>query len=176
MNTRTFIVTLGVLAVLGFLTWGLIQKGDSNLTEGEAVPVATLPTLPSGGEGSLEDYRGRWVLLNVWASWCEPCKAESPALDSFERNNRDRIIVLGIDTKDLESDALKFLREFNIRYPQLRDSSGDYVDQDLKTTGVPESFLVDPDGNLAGHYPGPFKDEAAIENFAAPALGGEGTR
>lgn len=170
MNLRTSIVVLGVAALLGFLVWGLVQKGDSNLAIGKPVPVATLPTLPEGGEGSLEDYRGGWVLLNIWASWCEPCKDESPALESFARRHRDRITVLGIDTKDLSRDALGFMREFNIRYPQLRDASGDYADGELKTTGVPESFLVDPEGNLAAHFPGPFRDEAAVEDFARPAL------
>lgn len=170
MNWRTSIAVVCVAAFLGFLVWGLVQKGDSGLAIGKPVPVASLPTLPEGGEGSLADYQGGWVLLNVWASWCGPCKDESPALDRFEKKHRDRITVLGIDTKDLSRDALEFMREFNIDYPQLRDASGDYTDQELKTTGVPESFLVDPDGNLAGHYSGPFKDEAAIEAFAAPAL------
>ena len=160
-------------ALLGFLVWGLVKKGDSRLPLGEPVPVATLPTLPEGSTGSIEDYRGQWLLLNVWASWCEPCKAESPALERFEQQNRDRIAVVGLDTKDLSEDALKFLREFSIKYPQLRDASGDYTDGELRTTGVPESFLIDPDGNLVAHFPGPFKDEASIEEFAAPALDGE---
>lgn len=164
---------VGVVALLGFLVWGLVKKGDSSLAVGEPVPVATLPTLPEGGEGSIEDYRGQWVLMNVWASWCGPCKAESPALDRFEEKNRDRIVVLGIDTKDLSEDAMNFIREFNIKYPQFRDASGDYTDQKLKTTGVPESFLIDPEGNLVAHFPGPFEDEAAIEEFAAPALESE---
>ena len=157
-------------ALLGFLVWGLVKKGDKGLPLGEAVPVATLPTLPDGSEGSIEDYRGQWLLLNVWASWCAPCKAESPALDRFEAKNRDRIAVVGLDTKDLSEDAMKFLREFDIEYPQLRDASGDYTDGELRTTGVPESFLIDPDGNLVAHFPGPFKDEASIEEFAAPAF------
>jgi thiol-disulfide isomerase/thioredoxin len=173
VNWRTSIVVVGVVALLGFLVWGLVKKGDSSLAVGEPVPVATLPTLPEGGEGSIEDYRGQWVLMNVWASWCGPCKAESPALDRFEEKNRDRIVVLGIDTKDLSEDAMNFIREFNIKYPQFRDASGDYTDQKLKTTGVPESFLIDPEGNLVAHFPGPFEDEAAIEEFAAPALESE---
>jgi thiol-disulfide isomerase/thioredoxin len=159
-----------VAALLGFLVWGLVKKGESSLALGEPVPVATLPSLPEGSEGSIEDYRGRWVLLNVWASWCVPCKEESPALDRFERKHGDQIAVVGLDTKDLNEDALAFLREYEIRYPQLRDASGDYTDGKLKTTGVPESFLIDPQGNLAAHYPGPFKDELAIEEFARPAL------
>lgn len=175
MNWRTGIVVLCIAALLGFLAWGLVKKGDSSLAVGEPFPVATLPTLPEGGEGSIEDFRGQWMLVNVWASWCGPCKEESPALDRFEEANRDRITVVGIDTKDLNGDALAFLREFSIEYPQFRDASGDYTDGELKTTGVPESFLIDPEGNLVAHYPGPFKDEAAIEAFASPALDGPDT-
>lgn len=175
MNWRTGIVVLCIAALLGFLAWGLVKKGDSSLAVGEPFPVATLPTLPEGGEGSIEDFRGQWVLVNVWASWCGPCKEESPALDRFEEANQDRITVVGIDTKDLNGDALAFLREFSIEYPQFRDASGDYTDGELKTTGVPESFLIDPEGNLVAHYPGPFKDEAAIEAFASPALDGPDT-
>lgn len=160
---------IAVAGLLGFLTWGLVNKGDAGLKTGEPVPVATLPTLPPGGEGSLAEYRGQWVLLNVWASWCKPCRAESPALDSFEKRHGDQVTVLGIDTRDLSDDAMKFLRQYDVTYDQLRDASGDYAD-DLKTTGVPESFLIDPDGNLVAHYPGPFKTEADVIAFAQPAL------
>lgn len=157
-------------ALIGFLAWGLVDAGDGGLATGKPVPTVTLPTLPPGGEGALADYRGDWVLLNVWASWCVPCRDESPALDRFERENRDRITVLGIDTRDLSGDALAFMREYEIAYDQLRDANGAYAD-DLKTTGVPESFLIDPAGNLVAHFPGPFRGAAEIEAFAAPALG-----
>ena len=169
MNLRTSLVVLGVAALLGFLTWGLVTSGDSNLAQGEPLPSATLPTLPPGGEASIEDFRGEWVLVNVWASWCVPCRDESPALERFEKANRDSISVLGVDTRDLSGDAMDFLDEYDINYAQIRDASGDYAD-DLKTTGVPESFLVDPEGNLVAHYSGPFETEEQIEEFAAPAL------
>ncbi|MGK2956729.1 MAG: TlpA family protein disulfide reductase [Solirubrobacterales bacterium] len=171
MNLRTSLVVLGVVGLLGFLTWGLVSAGDGGLTEGDPIPVATLPTLPPGGEASVEDYRGEWVLLNVWASWCVPCRDESPALEQFEQENRDRITVLGVDTRDLTDDALGFLEQYDINYDQIRDASGAYAD-DLKTSGVPESFLINPEGELVAHIPGPFKDLAAIKEFAAPALTG----
>jgi len=169
LNLRTSVVILGVAGLLAFLAWGLINSGDSGLKVGEPVPVATLPTLPEGGEASLADFKGEWVLLNVWASWCGPCRFESPALEKFERENRDRLKVLGVDTQDLHDDAMKFINEYDITYAQIRDASGEYA-SDLKTTGVPESFLIDPEGNLVAHYPGAFNDVASIENFAAPAL------
>jgi cytochrome c biogenesis protein CcmG/thiol:disulfide interchange protein DsbE len=167
---RSTLAAIGVAALIGFLVWGLVNAGDGGITTGEAVPTATLPTLPPGAEGSLADYRGEWVLLNVWASWCVPCREESPALDRFETENRGRISVLGVDTRDLTDDALAFMEEYDITYDQLRDASGEYAD-DLETTGVPESFLVDPEGNLVAHFPGPFRDLSEVEKFAAPALG-----
>ncbi|MEX1219575.1 MAG: TlpA disulfide reductase family protein [Solirubrobacterales bacterium] len=171
MNFRTSLAAICVAALIGFLVWGLVNAGDGGIAAGEPVPTATLPTLPPGGEGSLADYRGGWVLLNVWASWCLPCREESPALDRFERENRNQITVLGIDTRDVSDDALAFMREYDITYPQLRDASGDYADN-LETTGVPESFLINPEGNLVAHFPGPFQSVAEIKEFAAPALTG----
>lgn len=165
-------MVLGVVAALGFLTWGLVTSGEGGLAKGDEVPVATLPTLPPGGEASLEDFRGEWVLLNVWASWCVPCREESPALEEFEKANRGSISVLGVDTRDLSGDAMDFLDEYDINYAQIRDASGNYAD-DLKTTGVPESFLIDPDGNLVERFSGPFQTVAEIEEFAAPALADE---
>lgn len=163
---------MGVVALLGLLAWGLFNKGEGGLGEGDPVPVATLPTLPAGEMKSLEDYRGKWVLLNVWASWCGPCRDESPALEEFEQANRGDIDVLGIDTRDLTNDALKFLSRYGISYEQLRDADGRYAD-DLKTTGVPESLLIDPDGNLAAQRKGPFRNLQDIEQFAAEAIAGE---
>jgi len=169
LNLRITLIVITVAGLLGFLTWGLVNAGDGGLKTGEPVPTATLPTLPPGSEASLADYRGEWVLLNLWASWCVPCRDESPALEEFESNNRGSLTVLGVDTRDLSGDAMKFLDQYGINYPQIRDASGEYA-EDLKTTGVPESFLVDPEGNLVAHYPGPFKDLTAVEEFAAPAL------
>lgn len=182
MNLRSILAVVGVVGLLGFLTWGLVSEGDGGLAVGDQVPLATLPTLsvnsiPASAEpsataedqGSLADFRGDWVLLNVWASWCIPCREESPALQRFATENREQIAVVGIDTRDLTEDAIAFLREYEIDYPQFRDASGEYAD-DLKTTGVPESFLIDPDGNLVDRFPGPFRDLGEIEQFAAPAL------
>lgn len=172
MNPRVILVAAGLAVLLGLLTWGLIAKGDAGLKEGEKFPSTSLPTLPEGGTSSVADHRGRWVLVNIWASWCKPCRAESPALERFSLRNRKRVTVLGVNTRDLSGDALRFMREFDLSYPQIRDASGDYA-RELKATGVPESYLVDPEGRLVSHYPGPFRDFAAVRDFAAPAFGGK---
>ncbi len=161
------------LAIIGLLGYGLIKKGDGGVGIGSAAPNATLSKLGIDEPVSLDDYRGRWVLLNVWASWCGPCRTESPALQSFAQENRSKLAVIGVDTRDLSEDALNFVDEYGLTYAQWHDGDGSYA-QDLGATGYPESFLVDPAGKLVAHYPGPFQDEAGIAGFAKPALGTAG--
>ncbi|MBU3690889.1 MAG: TlpA family protein disulfide reductase [Solirubrobacterales bacterium] len=169
MNLKTTVVTVLVLGLLGFLAWGLADSQGEGLEPGGEVPVETLETLPPGGKGSLADYRGQWVLMNVWASWCIPCRDESPALERFGRRHGDRVTVLGVDTRDLSTDALGFIEEFGLTYPQLRDPDGSYADA-LETTGVPESFLISPSGQLIRRLRGPFASAPEITRFSAPAL------
>jgi cytochrome c biogenesis protein CcmG, thiol:disulfide interchange protein DsbE len=160
-----------VLAVVGLLVFGLAIKGSSGLAVGDPVPTSALPRLQGNGSGSLADYRGRWVLVNFWASWCDPCRAEAPALEKFQREHGGRkFAVLGIDTRDLSGDGRDFVREYRLSYPQLRDGDGDAA-HDYGTTGVPETFLVDPSGKLRLHFPGPVSEET-LEGSVAPLLPG----
>jgi cytochrome c biogenesis protein CcmG/thiol:disulfide interchange protein DsbE len=166
---------MAVLAVIGLLGYGLLKKSSSSLAIGDTVPSAStqLPRLGQSGSASLADYRGRWVLVNVWASWCVPCRTESPALERFYGAHRDSsFMVLGIDSNDLSDDALGFARKYGITYPQLRDGSGDFSQDELGTTGVPESFLIDPNGKLVVHSIGPVSDKYLSSNVL-PYLTGE---
>jgi thiol-disulfide isomerase/thioredoxin len=174
MNLRTILVVSAIVGAIAFLVWGLASKSGESLATGSEVPSVPLESLPpdsgTNGKGSLADYRGEWVLMNVWASWCTPCRDESPALEKFSRRWNGEITVLGIDTRDITGDALAFIREFDLTFPQLRDPTGSYSDA-LGTTGVPESFLVDPEGRLTSRLRGPVRDYADIERFAEPAIG-----
>jgi cytochrome c biogenesis protein CcmG, thiol:disulfide interchange protein DsbE len=161
-----------VLAVVGLLVFGLVSKGSSGLEIGDPVPVSSLPQLEGGGTGSLADYRGNWVLVNFWASWCIPCRAEAPALEDFQRRyGGPRFTVLGIDTRDLSGDGRAFVRDFGVSYPQLRDGDGD-ASHEYGTTGVPESFLVDPRGKVRVHAVGPVSEEYLSEQVAPLLRGG----
>jgi cytochrome c biogenesis protein CcmG, thiol:disulfide interchange protein DsbE len=157
---------MAVVAVVGLLAFGLIKKGDDPLQAGDPAPDTQLASLDGAAEGSVADYRGQWVLVNVWASWCDPCRDEAPALERFYRAHRaDDFTVLGIDTQDNTEDGRAFVKEFGLTYPQLHDGSGDYAD-DLKTTGVPENFLIDPDGNVALVLRQPVTAESLDSQFA----------
>jgi thiol-disulfide isomerase/thioredoxin len=159
VSARTFTAFLAVLAVIGLLAYGLAAKGSGGLEIGETAPDGSLPRLDGRGTGSLADYRGRWVLVNFWASWCEPCRDEAPALEALQRSHGGpRFTVLGIDTRDLSSDGRAFSREFGLTYPQLRDGDGAAA-RDFGTTGVPENFLLDPAGKLRLLRKGPVTAE-----------------
>jgi len=178
VSVRAFAVFIAVLAVIGLLAYGLLQKSSDSLAVGDPVPDATteLPKLDGSGTSSLADYRGRWLLVNVWASWCVPCRTESPALQRFYQAHRGRdFAILGIDSNDLTDDALGFERRYGITYPQVRDGSGDYSQDQLGTTGVPESFLVSPKGRLVLHSLGPVSDDYLRANVA-PYLDGAARR
>ncbi len=178
MSARSFAVFVAVLSVVGLLAYGLLKKSSDTLAIGDPIPDATteLPQLEGSGTTSLAEYRGRWVLVNVWASWCVPCRAESPALERFSRAHRGHdFTILGIDSNDLTDDARNFVSRYGITYPQVRDASGDFSQDELGTTGVPESFLVNPRGRLVVHSLGPVTD-AYLKANVAPYLRGDARR
>jgi cytochrome c biogenesis protein CcmG/thiol:disulfide interchange protein DsbE len=159
VSARAFLAFLAVLAVVGLLGFGLLNKGGAKIAIGEPVPDEVLPALPGPGNGSIADYRGEWVLVNLWASWCIPCREEAPVLqDFYERNRRRETTVVGVNVQDNEDDALAFLREHPTGYAQLR-SVGDERSDAFGSTGVPENFLVEPDGDLALIWRGPVDDQ-----------------
>jgi cytochrome c biogenesis protein CcmG/thiol:disulfide interchange protein DsbE len=167
VSVRSSIAVLGVLAVVGLLVYGLVNKGSSRLTVGETAPNAPLPQLEGEGKRSLADFRGRWVLVNFWASWCIPCRQEAPALEEFDREHGgSEFVVLGIDTQDLSSDGRDFVQRYDLSYPQLHDGDGDAADE-FGTTGVPENFLIDPVGKVRLLIPpGPVSEEYLRESVA----------
>jgi cytochrome c biogenesis protein CcmG/thiol:disulfide interchange protein DsbE len=166
VSFRSVIAVLAVLAAVGLLAFGLVSKGNSGLALGEVAPARAMPVLGGEGERSLDDYRGRWVLVNFWASWCIPCREEAPELERFQRRHRDQdFTVVGVDTRDLSGDGREFVERYGLSYPQLRDGNGDAA-KDFGTTGVPENFLIDPRGKVRLLVPGPVTGGYLRDNVA----------
>jgi cytochrome c biogenesis protein CcmG/thiol:disulfide interchange protein DsbE len=162
---------LAVLAVVGLLVFGLVSKGSSGVALGEPAPASPLPWLEGGGDGSLAEFRGRWVLVNFWASWCVPCHQEAPELERFQqRHSGQHFTVLGIDSRDLSGDGKEFVRRYGLSYPQLRDGDGAAA-HDYGTTGVPENFLIDPRGRVRLLLRGPVTG-GYLREAVAPLLPG----
>jgi cytochrome c biogenesis protein CcmG/thiol:disulfide interchange protein DsbE len=172
VSVRSFLAFLAVLAVVGLLGFGLLSKGSTKIAVGEPVPDKVLPALPGPGRGSIDDYRGKWALVNLWASWCVPCREEAPVLERFYRQQRNRgTTVVGVNVQDNRDDAVAFLHSHPTTYPQLR-SVGDERSDAFGSTGVPENFLVDPRGRLALIWRGPVDDQFLRERVA-PLIEGQ---
>jgi cytochrome c biogenesis protein CcmG/thiol:disulfide interchange protein DsbE len=150
VSVRPAIAVVAVIAVVGLLAFGLLSKGSSGVALGEAAPASPLPHLEGGGSGSLADYRGRWVLVNFWASWCVPCRDEAPVLDETWRKYRDRgLVVVGVAVRDFSEDSRRFARRYGMTYPIVK-ANGNRIERQYGITGVPETFFVDRRGNLVG--------------------------
>jgi cytochrome c biogenesis protein CcmG/thiol:disulfide interchange protein DsbE len=167
MIPRSALILTAVIAVLGLLAYGLTRKGSSALAVGDKAPDATFEKLEGEGTGRIAHYQGSWVLVNFWASWCEPCRAEAPLLERFWRQNRARLVVLGVDLDDASDDARDFVREFSLTYPQLRAGDGSDLRRDYGMTGFPESFLIDPEGVVAAIRRGPVDRTFLAEQVTA---------
>jgi cytochrome c biogenesis protein CcmG, thiol:disulfide interchange protein DsbE len=169
-------VTLVAAALVALLTYGVASNGpdtslDERLARGERVeaPVKELPVLGSDATGSLADHAGKVVVLNVWASWCEPCKTEMPLLQrTHERIASQGGLVLGIDMQDSTERALAFLREKDIDFTSLRDRDREYV-REFGVNAYPETFLIDREGRIAAMRRGPV-DRAWLDEHLRPLL------
>ena len=169
-------VLCALVALVALLGYGLASnepdRGVENaLVAGarEPAPAVDLPRLSGNGNGSLADYRGHVVVLNFWASWCEPCRAESPLLQRWhERLDKGGATVLGVDVQDVSDDARAFVTKFGLTYPMLRDGPGDVRDE-YGIPGLPETFVVDRRGRIAAVARGPV-DERFMREQVAPLL------
>jgi cytochrome c biogenesis protein CcmG/thiol:disulfide interchange protein DsbE len=170
-------VLAAVAALVGLLAYGLAEN-EPNRTfedatargEREPAPGFDLPRLSGDGRGTLADYRGKVVVLNFWASWCEPCRTESPLLERWHRRiSRDgRGTVLGIDGQDVSGDARDFVEEYGLTYPMLHDGPGD-LREPFGVIGYPETFVIDARGRVAAVRRGPV-DEEFMRQAVEPIL------
>jgi cytochrome c biogenesis protein CcmG/thiol:disulfide interchange protein DsbE len=165
-----------VVALVALLAYGLAQE-DSGQPSEEAfaplerdeAPPLELPRLSGGGTESLADYRGKVVVLNFWASWCEPCRRESPLLQRWHRRIEPKGgTVLGVHVHDLTADARAFISKYKLTYPMLRDGEG-LTREPFTIVGFPETFVIDRRGRIAAVRRGEV-DEKFMREHVPPLL------
>lgn len=111
-------------------------------------------TLFDGKELTLSDLRGSPVVLNFWASWCPPCRAEARDLERVWQAYRERgVVFLGVDIQDTEEDARAFLEEFGVTYPNGQDTTME-IAMSYEITGIPTTVLITSEGKVARRWVG----------------------
>ena len=151
------LIAVAAVALLALLTFGVSKQNDTSsidaLVQQGKFPVApnarmALPVLGGAGKATLASFRGKVVVLNVFASWCEPCQAEAPLLASEQHTlAKSGATLVGVTYEDDPLASEQFAKRYHITYPVLRDASGNFV-RSFGTTGVPETFVINRQGRI----------------------------
>ena len=155
------VILVGFVGVLAYGLW------DTNTTEHRATGLAPEFTFTTfkGETINLADLRGQGVVVNFWASWCDPCRDEAALLEStWRREQGNGIIFLGLDYLDQEPAALGYLAEFNVTYPSGPDLQSKAARR-YGINGVPETFFISPEGEIVETIIGPLSSQAQLDSL-----------
>jgi thiol-disulfide isomerase/thioredoxin len=193
MGVKRVWITLGALAVVAFLVIGLLQAGNGGSDKpksaarssqfakelaGAPAPLADLHaqagSILAGGaqafKARLAQLKGHPVVVNKWASWCGPCRAEFPDFQKASVKYGKRVAFVGVDGNDNHGDAVKFLKQYPVPYPSYEDPDGKIAQVLNATVAFPTTVFYDKTGKLAylhqGQYLTGTKLEQDIERYA----------
>jgi peroxiredoxin len=161
VNLQSIILIILVFVAVGIIV--LLQNKDSSfnlsgmpqLEKGVPAPNFTLPGL-DGKMVNLADYKGKVVLLNIWATWCPPCVEEMPSMEKLYQELKDEsfeILAVSIDVSGAKA-VLPFMKKHKLSFPALTDTKG-AIKSLYQVTGVPESIIIDKDGIIVEKVIGP---------------------
>ncbi|MCS7058599.1 MAG: redoxin domain-containing protein [Meiothermus sp.] len=159
-----------VLLLGGLLFWGL-QRPDpevlGSVRVGRPAPTFSLPVLAPyrdrfGPELGVGETLEKPVFLNIWASWCIPCRTEAPLLESFYRRYQDQVLVLGVNVQDREEEALKFIAQYGLSFPSVYDARG-RIGIEYGYTGVPETFIISKERKVLARHIGELSESKLQE-------------
>jgi len=170
------IIWVFLVGLLAIVAMGLNRAQQGTVQPGQVIDNFTLP-LFSGyehegkSEVNLDDFRGKIVVLNFWASWCKPCEQEAAEMQSAweQYEPTGEVVFLGVDYVDTEPEARVYLKKFGITYPNGPDLATS-ISQYFRIKGVPETYFIDRDGVLHYVQVGPFSSIQQIENIIDPML------
>ncbi len=174
MRHRICPVGLGWLLVLAVVLAACTGPGvaaPGGISEGNRARDFELDSL-DGGQVSLSDYRGSVVLVNFWATWCPPCRAEIPDFEAAYRAHKSEgFVVLGINVEEPVQIVEPFVEDFGMTYPVLLDETGKVM-QEYRARGLPMSILVDREGIIQRRHIG-YLSAGQLDGYLADSLAGD---
>jgi cytochrome c biogenesis protein CcmG, thiol:disulfide interchange protein DsbE len=153
-----------VAALLGLLLWKVVQNDRTNVassfTKGHVTKPVDFDLKRLNGNGSLQlsSLRGKVVVVNFWASWCDPCKSEAPRFQAAFERYRDRVAFVGVDTADYSADAGRFLDRYGVTYPNVRDPDRSVLGK-YGGLPIPRTFVISPKWQVTGYIFGEARAE-----------------
>ena len=163
---------VGVLASM--LVWKLTHQTPQPKV-GARAPVFSLHRLTGSGDLSLGAFRGKTVVLNFFASWCDPCKREAPVLERLWQQDRARgLVVLGVDSNDSRGDGRRFVHVHGLTYPVVFDHDGRIAANSYAVSDLPVTYVLNQKGRIVGgQILGPVSERAhtqALMRYVHAAL------
>jgi cytochrome c biogenesis protein CcmG/thiol:disulfide interchange protein DsbE len=160
------VIILILLVFVILLGARLIQTNQSEQRASGVAPAFSFTTF-DGQQVSLESLHGKGVVLNFWASWCDPCRDEAALLEATWRTEQNNgIVFLGLDYLDQEPAAKAYLAEYDITYPSGPDLQSAAARR-YGIKGVPETFFIDPEGKITDIVIGPIVSQAKMDEYLA---------
>lgn len=176
-NTAIPLILLGLGLLLIVASVFYLVKDAAPQTELSAVPVKVDFSAPDltltdtqGAPTSLIDYRGQVVLVNLWATWCPPCKEEMPALEAFyKKHKKDGFVIVAVNDGDPEADVLQFVKDYSLTFPVWLDPTYIATEQAFKTLNLPSSFVIDRNGTVVLSWVGGINSKS-LEKYVTPIV------
>lgn len=139
-------------------------------TAAKALPDLTLPCLGAGGTVPLRRLTGTPMVVNLWASWCGPCREELPAFARLDQDAGSRLRVLGVASQDIPANSVAYAGDNRLPFPSLEDRAGDLL-RGLQRRGLPVTAFVAADGAVAHLYQGPPLTDSTLRALVRDKLG-----
>lgn len=171
-----YLLGLGIILIASSIY--LVTRDTSTApTELSAVPVQVNFSSPEltlidiqGSTHSLSDFQGEVVLVNLWATWCPPCKAEMPTLQAYHNKYEDEgFTVIAINDGDPTSDVLQFAKDYKLTFPVWLDPTYSATEQAFKTLNLPSSFIIDRQGTVRLSWVGEINNKM-LEKYVTPII------
>ena len=168
--TVIFLLAMLIAGFTIFLAIGVMGTTPATSRSGKELVGKTAPSFVAPKVGgqlvSLENYKNKPLVLNFWASWCPPCRDETPGMERIWRKYEDQgVVILGINVQDGEKEAERYISEFGVTFSNALDLDGS-ITVDYGVTGLPVTFFIDNDSVVTGRWVGSISEDR-LDNWVS---------